>query len=175
MKNKVLKQCSTLTNPKTWHMPSLASFTYSEMDWMSSRIVDINNHMCLKWLQSLPSFFKISIELWTMVVLKKSLQLKLQLIQWSSHQQFSNFLWHTIEKNNDLQVKRDDASNAKFCQYSYNFKQKCVFWLCGIKPFHEPSLFPFQSTNPPFHPHSIPNMHFVVSFDNILVNISSSR
>jgi hypothetical protein len=50
----------------------------------------------------------------------------------------------------------------------------CVnFWFCGIKLLHQSSPFPFQTTYPPFHLHFVPNMHCVVSFDNILDNIRS--
>jgi hypothetical protein len=71
MKDKMLKQRSSSTDPKTWHIASLASFTDSYMPKVSTLKLDINNHMRFKWLHYLPSFFKISKPLWSMVVLDK--------------------------------------------------------------------------------------------------------
>ncbi len=58
-----------------------------------------------------------------------------------------------------------------FMQKNCSFKQMWYLGFCGIKPFHQPSPFLFRTTNLPLHFHSICNMHFVVGFDNIIVNI----
>jgi hypothetical protein len=71
MKDKVLKQHSSSTNPKTWHIASLASFTYLNMPKVNTLKLDIRSRMRIKWLHSLPSFFKILEALWSMVVLNK--------------------------------------------------------------------------------------------------------
>ncbi len=71
MKIKMLKQCSSSIDPKTWHIVSLASFTCSNMPKVNTLELDINNRMRFKWLHSLPSFFKISKPLWSMVVLNR--------------------------------------------------------------------------------------------------------
>ncbi len=41
--------------------------------WMKTLKHDINNHIHLKWFYFLPSFFKISKPLWSMVVVKKEI------------------------------------------------------------------------------------------------------
>jgi hypothetical protein len=56
---------------------------------------------------------------------------------------------------------------------SYNFKQMCVLGFCGINIFHQLFPFPFQTTNPPLHSHFVPNVHFVVSLDSILIIMRS--
>jgi hypothetical protein len=56
---------------------------------------------------------------------------------------------------------------------SYNFEQMCVFGFCGINIFHQLFPFPFQTTNPPLHSHFVPNVHFVVSLDSILIIMRS--
>jgi hypothetical protein len=60
-----------------------------------------------------------------------------------------------------------------FLKDNYNFEQMCVLGFCGINTFHQLSPFPFQTTNPPLHSHFVPNVHFVVGLDSILVNIKS--
>jgi hypothetical protein len=71
MKDNVLKQHSSSIDPKTWHIASLESYTYLNMSQMSTSKLDINSRMHIKWLHFLPSFFKISEALWSMVILNK--------------------------------------------------------------------------------------------------------
>jgi hypothetical protein len=55
--------------------------------------------------------------------------------------------------------------------FTFLCSEVCVLWVSGIKYFCQSSPFPFQTIYPPFHLHFLPNVHCVVGFDSISINI----
>jgi len=79
-----------------------------------------NNHMCFKWLHSLPSFFIVSKALLSMIELKKSLRFKFQLVKEINHQQVKSLLWHLVKWHGYRHMK---------WEWYFNICNNVVVWI----------------------------------------------